>query len=204
MLKISPSRLYYVSLFCYINHSSFLFFFYNIPHIYCFNHSMPTFSGCPISVSPVSTPESTRPNSPLSNLVRHPYFYLTGGDLFIQIDNTLFSIHKYFFIRKSPRWVYFLRHTTLGNSRRNPIVLVNEFSIDPPPTVDNFSNFLWVFYNPTYSFRNVPVRTWWAIEVYASYFQMENVQNLVNRELHAITREYRRQQQSSTTWQTLS
>ena len=165
---------------------------------------MPTFSGRPISVSPVPTPALTRPNSPLSNLVQHPHFYLPGGDLFIQIDTTLFSVHKYFFIRESPQWIHFLRRTDLGTTARNPVILVNEFAIDPPPTVNSFSDFLWVFYNPDYPYHNVPIRTWLTIEVYAAYFQMQNVLHLVDRELHILTEEHRHRQQSSTTWQVLS
>ena len=166
---------------------------------------MPSFSAR--STPPPSSPSSpipTRPNSPLSNLTRHPNFYLPGGDLFIQVDNTLFSIHRYFLIRESTRWVDFLRLTTLGTTARNPIVLVDSFEIIPIPTVESFSDFLWVFYNPSYSYLNTPVRIWWTIETYATYFQMERVLDLVHRELITIIHEQRCQRLAYTNWQPLS
>ena len=163
---------------------------------------MPSFSARSVSPTPSpSPPIPTRPNSPLSNLTRHPNFYLPGGDLFIQIDTTLFAVHQYFFIRESSRWLHFLRNTTRGRTAREPIILIDEFSISPLPTVDDFATFLWVFYNLYYSYRDVPVRTWWTIEVYASYFQMRNVLDLVFRELNIIVQNHRA---SSTNWLSLS
>jgi hypothetical protein len=170
---------------------------------------MPTFRARTLSLSPSPTPPPsspvhTRPNSPTSNLIRHPNFYLPGADLFIQIDNTLFAIHRYFFIRESTRWVYYLRNITQGSTARNPIVLVDTFEIIPIPTVDSFSEFLWVFYNPNYTYQDTPAETWWTIETYATYFQMRNVLGLVQRELLNIFQEQRYHRQSSTIWQTLS
>ena len=156
------------------------------------------------STSTSSSPAPPRPNSPLTSLSQHPDYYLPGGDLFIQINDTLFSIHRYFLIRKSIRWVEFLCHTTQGTSTNDPIILVESFEIVPIPTVESFSKFLWVFYNPDYSYLNTPVETWWTIEAYATYFQMESVLRLVHRELHTIVQRHHQRQRPSTIWQTLS
>ena len=53
---------------------------------------MPTFSA---RSTPIPSPTDTRPNSPTSSLLRHPNCYLPGGDLFIQIDDTLFRIPSF-------------------------------------------------------------------------------------------------------------
>ena len=148
---------------------------------------MPTFSGR--STSPSSSQSSlipTRPNSPLSNLTRHASYYLPGADLFIQISTTLFAIHRYFLIRESSFWLGLLQQTIRGTTARNPIILTDEISISPVPTVDTFSEFLWVFYNPYYSYQNTPVETWWTIEVYATHFGMRNILELIDRELHTV------------------
>ena len=160
--------------------------------------SMPTFTA---RSTPDSSPIITRPNSPISNLRRHPNYYLPGGDLFIQINDTLFCIHSYFFIRESTRWLHFLRHTTQGRHTHDPIVLSHEFNISPPPTPQTFALFLWVFYNPYYCVYDVSIPTWWIIETYASYFGMRNVLDLVDRELYRLEHQ---QQRSSTSWGTLS
>src|SRR5271156_6581566 len=161
---------------------------------------MPTFTA---RSTPEPSPTVTRPNSPISNLRRPPNYYLPGGDLYIQVDDTLFCIHSYFFIRESSRWLNFLRNTTQGRTTHNPIVLSLEFNLVSPPTPHTFAQFLWVFYNPYYGIYDVSIATWWNIEVYAAYFEMAHILDLVNRELHQLI-QYHRRQQSTTPWQTLS
>ena len=157
---------------------------------------MPTFTA---RSTPKLSPTVTCPNSPISNLCHHPNYYLPGGDLYIQIDDTLFCIHSYFLIRESSRWLHLLRNTTQGRHTHNPIVLSHEFNISPPSTPRTFALFLWVFYNPYYCVYDVSIPTWWTIEVYAIYFGMRNILDLIDRELRRL--EYQR---SSTPWGTLS
>jgi len=161
---------------------------------------MPTFTAR-------STPEPssipTRPNSPISNLRRHPNYYLPGGDLFIQIDDTMFRVHSYFFIRESSLWLYLLRTITRGRTLHDPIILSTEFHITPTPTPQTFAQFLWIFYNPYYGVYDVSISTWWNIEVYAACWTMNNILDLVDRELHRLI-QLHRHQLSTTPWHTLS
>ena len=161
---------------------------------------MPTFSA---RSTPIPSPTDTRPNSPTSNLLRHPNYYLPGGDLFIRVEDTLFRVHSYFFVRESSRWLSLLRNTDQGRTPHTPIVLSDEFSINPPATPRTFALLLWIFYNPYYYVFDVSIETLWDIEVYAGYFQMQNVLDLIDRELHRLIRVHRRQQ-THTPWHTLS
>jgi len=67
---------------------------------------------------------------------------------------------------------------------------------------DTFAQFLWVFYNPYYYVYDVLIETLWDIEVYAAYWEMQNILDLIDQELHLI--QDHRQQQSATPWHTLS
>ena len=159
---------------------------------------MPTFSAHSTSTSPVPT----RPNSPTSNLLRSDY-YLPGGDLYIQVDNILFCVHSYFFVRESSRWLHLLRHTTRGQTIHHPIILVDEFHITPPASPRTFAQFLWLFYNPYYHVHDLSTAALWEIEAYAACWQMQNILDFVDRELHRIIRHHRRLQ-TATSWLTLS
>jgi hypothetical protein len=158
---------------------------------------MPTFT----ARTPEPPSSDTRPNSPLSNLIRHPNYYLPGGDLFIQVIGTLFRVHSYFFIRESMLWHHLLRNTTQGLSARDPIILHHEFELSPFPTPEIFASFLYVFYNPYYSVYDLSAVTWWNIESYAQTFGMRHVEDLVHREQRRIER---RRPRSLTHWLSLS
>jgi hypothetical protein len=64
-----------------------------------------------------------------------------------QVDNTLFRVHRYFFIRDSSWFWEELPYplppgeTTEGSSEKRPFVLEDI-------TREEFALFLWVFYNP--------------------------------------------------------
>ena len=111
--------------------------------------NMPTFTA---RSTPESSPIKTCPNSPISNLRHHPNYYLPGGDLFIQIDDALFCVHSYFFIRESSRWLHFLRtspkdvsYTTLSSSPSSlPSTLYRHHILSP--------NFYGCFTIPTTAF----------------------------------------------------
>ena len=60
-----------------------------------------------------------------------------------------------------------------------------------------------MFYNPYYGVYDVSIATWWNIEAYAAYWEMSNILDLVDRELHQLIHRHQ-QQQSATPWHTLS
>jgi hypothetical protein len=136
--------------------------------------------------TPLPSPTDTRPNSPFSNLHRNRHYYLPGGDLYILVDNTLFRIHSYFLIRESFLWRHFLRGTTTGQTQRNPIRLTDELPVPVSTTPNTFADLLWVFYNPLYSVYLAPSTTWFNILSYAIIWGMDDICDLVYRELSRI------------------
>jgi len=54
-------------------------------------------------------------------------------------------------------------------------------------TVDDFSRFLWVFYNPAYSIYEAPVEDWAAILGLAHHWKFSQVKDLAIREMEKLT-----------------
>src|SRR5271163_2665926 len=72
----------------------------------------------------------TRPNSPSPIIETHIDYYLPGGDLFIQVDTTIFHVHSYFFNRESQDCRNLIEHTVRGrNGVVTPIILSDEFAL---------------------------------------------------------------------------
>ena len=127
----------------------------------------------------------TRPNSPIPVIRNHSIYYLPGGDLFIQVDSTLFRVHRYFFVRESDFWRNFLGSTTQGRTANDPITL----PCNPIPSVEEFACLLWVFYNPRYSIYKTSEENWITIHELALCWRFEEVQRLCWRELERINDE---------------
>ncbi|KAH9072813.1 hypothetical protein EDB83DRAFT_133343 [Lactarius deliciosus] len=78
---------------------------------------------------------------------RHELYYIHGGDVVFDVENTLFRVHRYFFIRDSlwfhDKLPYPLPpgEITKGSSDNLPLTLEGVSRID-------FERLLWVFYNP--------------------------------------------------------
>jgi hypothetical protein len=110
-------------------------------------------------------------------LVRHADYYIHGGDIIfrvrgfmisivfcrvpivtrLQVEDTLFRVHRFFFTRESAFFRSKLPHPpppgefTKGSSDVHPLVLEDILEVD-------FQRFLWVFYNPSvYSFLHSPL-----------------------------------------------
>ncbi|KAI0827713.1 hypothetical protein BC628DRAFT_1418325 [Trametes gibbosa] len=115
---------------------------------------------------------------------RHPKYYLNGGDLYIQVENYVYRVHRYFFERESAWYRENLAAETPldqapssnGTSEANPFVLHGVLPED-------FSKFLWVFYNPKYTLYDAALDDWIVILKLASSWRFEEVKQLCTREL---------------------
>jgi hypothetical protein len=192
------------NMYIYTDVSYFLFTFFLSSYIYRqFSQQYSVTMSHTQNNTPLPSPTDTRPNSPISNLRRHPNYYLPGGDLYIQVNDTLFRIHSYFFIRESFVWRGFFqqnRQNTRGRDLHNPIRLIGDLPVPLLTTSDTFADFLWVFYNPLYSLYRAPSQIWLNIMSYAIIWGMDNVCDLVYRELDRIV-DHRRT--TSTGWLTM-
>ncbi|EIM80557.1 uncharacterized protein STEHIDRAFT_104838 [Stereum hirsutum FP-91666 SS1] len=131
------------------------------------------------SMSPVLTPLTER-------VMRHDQYYIQGGDVIFRVENYLFRVHRYFFVRESPYFRDKLPHPpppgehVQGANDHNPFVLEDALSED-------FARFLWVFYNPKYSIYGANVVEWTSILKLAHQWSFPEIKALAVRELERLT-----------------
>ncbi|KAF5355475.1 hypothetical protein D9758_006332 [Tetrapyrgos nigripes] len=119
-------------------------------------------------------------DGPIHPLRRSIKYHIPGGDLYVVVDDTQFRIHSYFFTRESSKFKNALSQTTLngtlGSSSATPLFIHNT-------TAAHFEEFLWVFYNESYSIYDAPVATWARILRFANRWDFPAVRELAIREL---------------------
>lgn len=118
---------------------------------------------------------------------RHSTYWLEGGDLHIIIHNVAFRIHRYFFERESAIF------RNIFEEANGPFCSYPDGStfekalIFDEVTPIAFANFLWVFYNPSYSLYNTASREQWlSILRCAELWVFPEVRALCFRELSAL------------------
>lgn len=99
-------------------------------------------------------------------VMKHETYYMAGGDLFVLIDDVLFRVHSYFFQREARRFFEDAPPNAAtpapavgdvdGRSEEKPIRILDV-------TVQEFEQFLWVFYNPRYNVYEAPIESWFSI-----------------------------------------
>jgi len=124
--------------------------------------------------------------SPLNErVVRHPDYYIPGGDVVFRVENCVFRVHRYFFTRDSSVFLEKLPHPpppgefSKGSSDNNPFVLEDTLKVD-------FERLLWVFYNEKYSIYEADVEEWSSILKLAHKWDFVEVQAFALRELEQL------------------
>ncbi|KII86835.1 hypothetical protein PLICRDRAFT_113856 [Plicaturopsis crispa FD-325 SS-3] len=120
----------------------------------------------------------------VASITQHPKYYLRGGDMTVNIENTIFRVHSYFFDVDSAFFRELLNSVSpgaspQGTSDRNAFKLQNV-------TVEEFALLLWVFYNRSYSEYEAPVDDWVAILRLANEWQFVEVKRLAIRKLEKL------------------
>ncbi|EKM53623.1 uncharacterized protein PHACADRAFT_99476, partial [Phanerochaete carnosa HHB-10118-sp] len=101
--------------------------------------------------------------SPAAEKVRrHPKYYLNGGDVHFLVENYIFRVHRYFFERESLWFREKLGAPPPPGQAPKGSSDVNPFALDDILEED-FSRFLWVFYNPLYSVYEANANEWISI-----------------------------------------
>ncbi|KAF9479393.1 hypothetical protein BDN70DRAFT_696162 [Pholiota conissans] len=115
--------------------------------------------------------------------VRHQEYFLPGGDLYLQVDNVLFRIHKFFFERDSAHFRTLLdspvapNTTRSGSSETKPIAIRNS-------SPSEFAKFLFIFYNPKYSdYTDFDTADWTCVLKIACEHEFVEVQHCAIRAL---------------------
>jgi len=117
---------------------------------------------------------------------RHREYYIDGGDIVFLVENVLFRVHSFFFQRESS--VFRQQLVGYGNgTRERPGGSDADPCVLDGVTVDDFSRFLWVFYNQLYSIYEAPTEDWAAILGLAHHWQFSQVKALAIREMEKQT-----------------
>lgn len=122
-----------------------------------------------------------------ADFVRHPHYWLIGGDLYIRIDSVIFKVHSYWFRREAR--TFFTRSNGAadptspgddlrGSTETTPIVINSA-------TVEEFEMLLWVFYNPLYDTYDADLPSFLTILRLAHEWGFPSVGRFALREIHA-------------------
>ncbi|EJD08155.1 uncharacterized protein FOMMEDRAFT_74122 [Fomitiporia mediterranea MF3/22] len=115
---------------------------------------------------------------------RHSDLYIDSGDVVFLVESQLFKVHRYFFVRESQRFKDMLNAShrpngqRIGTSDSNPLELRGV-------TAKDFTRFLWVFYNPDYSYE-ASVNKWSSILRLAHTWKFPKVKELAVREMDKL------------------
>ncbi|KAK0212413.1 hypothetical protein DFS33DRAFT_1370074 [Desarmillaria ectypa] len=120
--------------------------------------------------------------SRFGRLRNHEKYYLNGGDVYFLIDEYIFRVHSMFFERESPKFREMFDHPTPAGERPAGSSVGTAFKLEDVNPED-FSRFLWVFYNPKYSIYDASVEVWQAILRIATNWEFPEVKALAIREL---------------------
>ncbi|KLO19848.1 hypothetical protein SCHPADRAFT_43214 [Schizopora paradoxa] len=109
---------------------------------------------------------------------RHRKYYIPSGDVVFMVENTLFRVHHYFFIRESTyfqKTVFTSSDIPYSSSDAHPIIISDA-------TTTEFARLLWVFYNEDYSFE-ATADIWCSILRVAHKWGFDKVKGLAVKEL---------------------
>ncbi|KAI0764417.1 hypothetical protein BD413DRAFT_482623 [Trametes elegans] len=123
-----------------------------------------------------------RPQSSVEQIKRHPKYYLNGGDVHFLVENYIYRVHRYFFERESAWFREKLGAPAPAGQAPKGSSDANPFPLDDV-AADDFSKFLWVFYNPKYSIYDATLEDWTAILKLAFDWRFGEVKKLCSREL---------------------
>jgi len=139
----------------------------------------------PQSTSSPTLPPLSPPFYPMSSVMidarRHDRYYIPSGDVVFMVEDVLFRVHRYFFVRESPVFRDMLSmpcpkgSDPEGLSDHRPIHLPQVKQVD-------FGRFCWVFYDPKYS-HTASVEEWSSILALAHLWQFEEVKAFAVRAL---------------------
>ncbi|KAG8904597.1 hypothetical protein FRB99_001516 [Tulasnella sp. 403] len=150
-----------------------------------------------------SSSSSALLNPPSPKRARHPVYYFEDGNVVFlvrtgqtavlltkltitQATDTLFKVHRYFFVRDSAVFKAMFTlppgpgKTVEGMEDENPIVLPEVPALD-------FERFLWVLYPPSFGEYNATVPEWCSILHLATLWDFDSIRRLAIHQLHSLS-----------------
>ncbi|KAL4068667.1 hypothetical protein V8B97DRAFT_1842864, partial [Scleroderma yunnanense] len=110
---------------------------------------------------------------------RHPQYYMRDGNVTFLAEGFLFRVHRHFFERESEFFCHYFASSSEGDGTdKKPYVLEVKS--------DDFAKFLWVWYNPRYTYSNQPKDTWLTILNLATQWGFDSMRELSVRQLERL------------------
>ncbi|KAF9228491.1 hypothetical protein BS17DRAFT_805941 [Gyrodon lividus] len=121
--------------------------------------------------------------SGVSQITRHPQYYIRDGNVTFLAEGTSFRVHKSFFERES---AFFRTLFTASEGEE-----LGDGSDAKPYKLDGvkseeFAQFLWVWYNPKYTYSQQGKNAWLVILRLASRWEFPEVRQLAIRQLEDL------------------
>ncbi|TFK74676.1 hypothetical protein BDN72DRAFT_833205 [Pluteus cervinus] len=144
------------------------------------------------AMSSTGSSETFRPESPpwaeleeMRGVKRHPEFGVSGGDLYLQVRDHLFQVHRFFLERDSPRFRGMLATPAtpgldIRGTNPNSAILIEE---DP----DHWALLMKVFYNPQYSLYDFTFQQWTIILGLAIKWRFDAIRDLTLRQVERLS-----------------
>ncbi|KAK0226372.1 hypothetical protein IW262DRAFT_1294574 [Armillaria fumosa] len=125
---------------------------------------------------------SNQTGSQFGSIRRRESCYLTGGDVYFLVEEYIFRVHRIFFERESQKFRQMFEHPTPPGGEPAGTSIGSALKLEDV-TANDFSKFLWIFYNPKYSLYDASVDEWHTILRIASDWGFAEVKALAIREL---------------------
>ncbi|KAK0454520.1 hypothetical protein EV421DRAFT_421036 [Armillaria borealis] len=125
---------------------------------------------------------SDQTGSHFGSIRRRESCYLTGGDVYFLVEEYIFRVHRIFFERESQKFRQMFEHPAPPGDKPAGSSVGTAFVLEDV-TANEFSKFLWIFYNPKYSLYDASVDEWHTILRIASVWGFPEVKALAVREL---------------------
>jgi hypothetical protein len=116
---------------------------------------------------------------------RHSTYWLDGGDFYLLVDNIAFRVHRYFFERESAYFRNQFEEARGSLTYPDGSSFERAYIIDDA-TPNDLANFLWVFYNPSYSIYTASREQWLSIFKCAELWIFPQVRALCLREISTL------------------
>jgi len=129
--------------------------------------------------------QHTTDEQEFKQLLRHPQYYINGGDIYFLVGNELFRVHSHFFERESRVFREQIQLPTSPGQPRHGEDESVAIVLDVPGI--DFVKLLGVFYNPRYTVYDWTVEDWTTILELADKWEFNEVKNLAIRELQKQT-----------------
>jgi len=115
-------------------------------------------------------------------MVRHPQYYIRDGNITFLAEGVLFRVHKYFFERESES--FRTSFAPSGEIKDDEASDTNPYKLDVKS--EDFAQFLWVWYNPKYTYSRQGKNAWLTILQLANRWGFPEVRQLAIRQLEDL------------------